>query len=52
MIEDQSGQHFDPAIVAAMQARFDDFLEVIREKGQPPWEPTANMALAADGERR
>lgn len=28
MIEEQSGKHFDPAIVEAFQARYDDFLEM------------------------
>ncbi len=52
MIEEQSGRQFDPAIVAAMQARFDDFLQVIKEKGRPPWEPKAEAVLAAAAELR
>jgi len=52
MMEEQAGQQFDPAIVAAMQVRFDDFLKVVKEKGRPPWEPTADLALAADTARR
>jgi len=52
MMEEQAGQQFDPAIVAAMQVRFDDFLKVVKEKGQPPWKPAADLALAGDNARR
>lgn len=41
MIESESGKHFDPAIVAAFQARYDDFLHVLQ--GEPA-EEAAELA--------
>ena len=46
MIEEESGGHFDPAIVGALQARFEEFLPILREKGRPPWPVEPAMALA------
>jgi len=45
MIENETGKHFDPAIVAAFLARFDDFLKVHEANGHRPRE--LNGALAA-----
>lgn len=36
MIEEEKGRHFDPAVVEAFQARYDDFLAVLQASGGWP----------------
>jgi len=46
MIENESDKHFDPAIVAAFLARFDDFLKVHEASGHRPRELAGTLAAA------
>ena len=45
MIEEQSGKHFDPAIVDAFRANYAEFVRV-REIGADPREPALTEGLA------
>ncbi len=51
MIEEEKSEHFDPAIVEAFQARYDDFLDVLGARAEPEELELVGAANSADARR-